>query len=181
MRELYNIGRREGQGERSRWKVRTRSRKETKWHLSRFALKVCQTSARNILSNHSKDKICISARFRLYLNLLTVLKEYAIGISMDLKKAFDATNHSILLDKREFCGSGKTALNWLRAYLKQRCDQYIQIYYTTLRFRVQIWEGITLVRNRFHRFLSSECFAKHLYFLRTDWTTLLTLPHKNDE
>ena len=28
MRELYNIGRREGEGERSRWKVRTWSRKE---------------------------------------------------------------------------------------------------------------------------------------------------------
>ena len=28
MRELYNIGRREGEGERSRWKARTWSRKE---------------------------------------------------------------------------------------------------------------------------------------------------------
>ena len=52
--------------------------------------------------------------------------EFTIGIFIDLKRAFDTVNHSILLDKLNFYGIRGTPFNWMHSYLLYR-SQYVQI------------------------------------------------------
>ena len=53
-------------------------------------------------------------------------KKFTIGIFIDLRKAFDMVNHSILLDKLNFCGIQGTSFNWMHSYLLS-CSQYVHI------------------------------------------------------
>ena len=52
--------------------------------------------------------------------------EYTSGVFIDLSKAFDTVDHSILLMKLELYGITDTNYAWIKTYLSNRL-QYIQI------------------------------------------------------
>ncbi len=52
-------------------------------------------------------------------------KKHAVGVFLDLKKAFDAINH-ILLNKLEWYGMRGRVLDWVRSYLCSR-KQYVHL------------------------------------------------------
>ena len=49
---------------------------------------------------------------------------YGCGIFIDLKKAFDTVNHSVLLRKLEHYGIRENSLHWFTSYLSNR-KQYV--------------------------------------------------------
>ena len=51
--------------------------------------------------------------------------EYTVGVFIDLQKAFDTIDHSILLTKLEFYGIRGTSLEWIKNYLQNR-KQYVK-------------------------------------------------------
>lgn len=53
-------------------------------------------------------------------------KQYAVGVFVDLKKAFDTLDHTILLRKLEMYGIRGIALKWLESYLTDR-QQFVKM------------------------------------------------------
>ena len=71
---------------------------------------------------------CYMALLELYDRLSEAIdnKEFAIGLFIDLQKAFDTLDHGILLRKLSFYGIRGTPLLWFCSYLKNR-KQYVCI------------------------------------------------------
>ena len=61
-------------------------------------------------------------------------KQPSIGVFIDLRKAFDTIDHSLLLQKMEQYGIRGVTHNWLRSYLNNRF-QYVNINNTESHLR----------------------------------------------
>ncbi len=53
-------------------------------------------------------------------------KKYAVGLFIDIKKAFDTINHDILIKKLERLGIRGIVLDWIKSYLQRR-QQFVKL------------------------------------------------------
>ena len=74
--------------------------------------------------NHSTNHAIISIMQKIQEAIKN--DNIAIGIFIDLQKAFDTVNHSILLDKLKHYGISGASNNWFKTYLTER-KQFVSI------------------------------------------------------
>ena len=73
---------------------------------------------------HSADHAIVHLADQIYESFEN--DNYTLGVFVDLSKAFDTVDHSILLKKLEMYGVNTTNLTWFASYLNGR-KQYIKI------------------------------------------------------
>ena len=86
----------------------------------------------NILTDKQYGFCEKHSTYMALLNLIDQISEQIdskmtiVGIFIDLSKAFDSSDHNILLDKLSFYGISRIAKKWFSSYLTNR-QQYVQI------------------------------------------------------
>jgi hypothetical protein len=78
-----------------------------------------------------KNKTTILAIYKYIQKILNIInkKEYAVGLLLDMSKAYDKVNYKILLDKLYGLGIRGQAFDWFKSYLENR-SQYVEVEYT---------------------------------------------------
>ena len=85
--------------------------------------KLLNTSQYGFQKHKSTDLAILDLQNRIIDNASK--NQWSLGIFLDLSKAFDTLDHSILLKKLEKYGIRGTSLKWFRSYLSQR-NQYTE-------------------------------------------------------
>ena len=83
--------------------------------------------------NHSSSHAIITLVERVSKALDT--GKYVVGVFLDLKRAFDTVDHSILLNKLYLYGIRGNIYNWFKSYLTNRC-QYVE--YNNVKSKTEI-------------------------------------------
>ena len=117
--------------------------------------KLFEKLIKNRLSKFLEENKCLFSRqfgFRnkhstnhVLIDLTEIIKkviddnEFACGVFLDLKKAFDPVNHGILLKKLEHYGVTGYALKWFTSYLTGR-NQYTKV--NNIDSQITIFDGV---------------------------------------
>ncbi len=131
-------------------------------------------------SNRSSFMAIIEA----YNNIISNLdnKKHTLGIFLDLSKAFDTINHSILLDKLNHYGVRGEAFEWFRNYLNDR-SQFVSFNnYKSSQLKIDcgVPQGSILGPLLFILYLNDIVFSSNFFkfIIYADDTNLLA-SHKN--
>ena len=85
--------------------------------------KLLYTSQYGFRTLHSTELAALELSDKIYLQMDK--KETPLAIFLDLSKAFDTIDHSILLNKLQYYGIKNTSFKWFSSYLTNRL-QYVQ-------------------------------------------------------